>query len=150
MLNILMFAQTGSKNGHFFLQATIFQLYFMHGLMYPFLTILITMILKTTFNYSLYRKSVNFSNRPNFFLRWSWKLRLHIWAYQRDHFVFMKIFFSEIFYFSRYRRRKIKLSELNKQWELLAFEPLFFQRKCLLEPQENNQETWESKNTKNV
>ena len=56
-------------------------------------------------------------------------------------FFFVELFFSVNFYFSRYRRRKIKLSELNKQWELLAFEPLFFQRKCLLEPQENNQET---------
>ena len=56
-------------------------------------------------------------------------------------FFFVNFFFSGNFYFSRYRRPKVKLSELNKQWELLAFEPSFFQRKCLLEPQENNQET---------
>ena len=61
-----------------------------------------------------------FSNWPNFFLQWNWKLRLQIWAFQEEYvwsaIFFFKIFSNKIFflflkYFLKYFRKFRKYSK---------------------------------------
>ena len=52
--------------------------------------------------YSLYRMEVPTSNWPSSELRPSWKLRLHIWAFQRRFFFFLKCSFKKFNFWSTF------------------------------------------------